>query len=396
MTLKLRPARLSDTAPLTDILHRSKASWGYPADKMDQFRAEVRITPATIAAQSLTVAERDGRPVGFAGGEAKADHFYLHFLFVAPEHQRRGIGRLLLAAAEDRARVLGLARILLESDVNAVGFYTRHGFSVLSERDSTMAEGHRIPLMNYALPPMVRPLSGVDLRLAANQPWPFELANRPAIEAHWREAQRANPHLWNGRTLKLVDWTLAGGRLCGACVETSFAAFLAWRDWGCPDRAAWNAFGSALVRSRDGALLYGIMAPTTANAGLVYPPGGSLDLADLAADGSVDVLGSIARELAEETGLAAADAHAGALFAVLDGPRLSVARAFRFDRDADDLRAAMLRHSRASAEQELSDIVILREPADLPRANVPAFARALAGHVLAGHVLAEGPTDAAP
>ena len=41
------------------------------------------------------------------------------------------------------------------------------------------------------------------------------------------------------------------------------------------DYGIYNLFGSALIVSGDGALIFGVMGADTANAGRVYPPGGS-------------------------------------------------------------------------------------------------------------------------
>lgn len=350
---------------------------------MAGFRANNRVTPATLTSQTVIVAELDGKPVAFASGDKRADHFYLDFLFVAPEAQGMGLGRLLIDAVEDHMRQSGHRRLMLESDANAVGFYKSLGFAVLTERDSTMIPGLRIPLMERELAPSVLPLQRIALSFDPAARWAFETDNEAAIAAHWAEALARNPHMWNGRMLQTTDIAIdAAGTLSGTCAEIAFASFIAWRDWGCPDRRGANVFGSAVVRAAGGELLFGVMGPKTANNGLIYPPGGSLDLGDLTEAGTVDLEGSIARELTEETGLKVEDAEAGALFAVRDGPRLSVARELRFNRPARQLRDEMLAHSRATEEQELSDILVLERPGDLPSTKVPAFSRLIAQHLL--------------
>ena len=55
--------------------------------------------------------------------------------------------------------------------------------------------------------------------------------------------------------------------LSGAYLETDFASFIAWRDWGFPDRRCAIAFAMAALRSSDGAFLLGVMGAHTANAG---------------------------------------------------------------------------------------------------------------------------------
>ena len=94
--------------------------------------------------------------------------------------------------------------------------------------------------------------------------------------------------------------------------ETDFASFLAWRDWGFPDSDVFNGFGMGALRCADGAFVMGEMGHHTANAGRIYFPSGTPDLDDLSGD-TVDIAGSVAREVEEETGLTPADYRAGAL-----------------------------------------------------------------------------------
>ncbi|POF28670.1 GNAT family N-acetyltransferase [Roseibium marinum] len=139
MPLKLRPATLADAPALTDILHRAKASWGYPEDRMEEFRAQWRISEATITSLAVTVAERGGHPVAFSGLTPQDDETLLiDFLFVAPEAQSQGIGDLLLTRAEDEARSRNLTRLFLESDTNAAPFYEKRGFRTMATRPSEM------------------------------------------------------------------------------------------------------------------------------------------------------------------------------------------------------------------------------------------------------------------
>ncbi len=63
-------------------------------------------------------------------------HFYLSQLAVIPAHKGRGLGRLLLALAEDKALERGLLRIRLDTAIPAgrlVRFYQAAGFEVIRE-----------------------------------------------------------------------------------------------------------------------------------------------------------------------------------------------------------------------------------------------------------------------
>ena len=149
-----------------------------------------------------------------------------------------------------------------------------------------------------------------------------------------------------------------------------------------PGPPVYNCFGSAVVRSRDGALLYGRMAAHTLNPGKIYPPGGSLEPDDVQADGRVDVMGSIVRELKEETGLDAADARDGGLLLIHDGPRIAIAQLYDFDLDAAELAAKANAYLASQQDDELDGIEIIASSSQID-ARMPPFAAKLARHLLA-------------
>ena len=136
--------------------------------------------------------------------------------------------------------------------------------------------------------------------------WPFAERRRSDIDAHFAERRRERPKLWNGRVLIGHHPVFTDQRFSAEYFETDFASFLAWWDWGFPDRTVFNGFGMGALRSSDGAFVLGEMAQHTANAGRIYFPCGTPDPDDVR-HGAVDVAGSVAREIFEETGLAEKD-----------------------------------------------------------------------------------------
>ena len=139
------------------------------------------------------------------------------------------------------------------------------------------------------------------------RPWDFARARAADIEAHWREQVRRKPSLFNGRVLLLHRGAVETGadgqaRFEGAYLEADFKAFLAWRDFGAPPSGIRNGFGMAALTSADGAFILGEMAAHTANAGRIYFASGTPDPNDIVG-ASVDIEGSVRRELEEETGL---------------------------------------------------------------------------------------------
>ena len=212
-------------------------------------------------------------------------------------------------------------------------------------------------------------------------PWAFAEENRDAIAEHWAGLQARHPHIWNGGVLICTSARIDNGRLGASFVGTDYASFLAWRDWGRPDPAARNCFGSAAVLSSDGALIYGRMGRHTINAGQVYPPGGSLEPADVDGEGYVDVIGSIRRELQEETGLDPAAARAGDTIAIFTNGKISVAQAFHFGLTAAEIEAVAAAHIATAAEEELESVVIMRDASQID-STMPDYAVALARYFL--------------
>ena len=201
--------------------------------------------------------------------------------------------------------------------------------------------------------------------------WPFAKPRRDEIDAHFAEQQRDKPALWNGRILLGRDATFAGGHLAACYFETDFASLLAWRDWGFPDRTAFNGFGMGALRSADGAFVLGEMGHHTANAGRIYFPAGTPDPDDVS-DGVLDIAASIGREVEEETGLAPADYEARAHWdCVVSGATIAMIRVLDVNSSGDELKHRIEANLARQPEPELSAIRLVRNRAELTSAMPP-------------------------
>ena len=224
--------------------------------------------------------------------------------------------------------------------------------------------------------PLIARIPRIEARCG---PWDWRWAseNRQRIDAHWRERTEAKPKMFNGRVLLAHDLTIREGTCRAAYFETNFADFLAWRDFGYPDPHITNGYAMGALRGSDGAFLCGIMGADTANAGRVYFPSGTPDPDDLLPDGTVDLGGSVVRELEEETALVpgeyeAADdwivVHrwpAAAFFRVISLPEPAEAAAER-------IRANIARQ----AEPELAGIRVIRGPDEIDPVTMPQSVQA--------------------
>ncbi len=214
----------------------------------------------------------------------------------------------------------------------------------------------------------------------APRPWPFAEARRDEI-AHYFDALRATkPALWNGRILLLHDHVIEGDVFRGAYLETDYASFVAWRDWGFPDAMVRHCFALGALRASDGGFLLGVMNSHTLNAGKVYCPAGMPEPSDIVG-GAVDLAGNVRREMAEETGLDrdAYEAEDG-WYCVLGKPHIAHFKLLHARERAGALRARILSHLAREAAPELADVRIVRGPVDLDP-MMPAAVIAFLTHV---------------
>ena len=118
----------------------SKRIWGYDADQMRVFAAELTLTSDALdGLLAAEVACAGGEIVGYYTIRGHADGtIELEHLFVAPERILQGIGRLLLRSAMNRASALGAAKLLIVADPNSSGFYEKFGARKIGEHQSSI------------------------------------------------------------------------------------------------------------------------------------------------------------------------------------------------------------------------------------------------------------------
>jgi putative acetyltransferase len=118
------------------------AAWA--SDDIDTVRWFGRFT-----GRFVPVAKEAGRPVGFA--ELEQDG-HIDRVYVSADHQRRGIGRQLLAAVVAEARRVGLARLFTEASITARPFFESQGFVVLAPQVVTC---RGVEFVNYRMEPVL-------------------------------------------------------------------------------------------------------------------------------------------------------------------------------------------------------------------------------------------------
>jgi putative acetyltransferase len=83
-----------------------------------------------LAEEEVWVAETDGVVAGFTALGTRAGVEFMEHLYVAPDHQRRGIGTALMEKAKAR-RPAGFRLWVFQRNAGARAFYERHGFRLI-------------------------------------------------------------------------------------------------------------------------------------------------------------------------------------------------------------------------------------------------------------------------
>ena len=222
--------------------------------------------------------------------------------------------------------------------------------------------------------PVIHRVTQLDLKFQPGS-WPFADERRADIDAHFAVKQREKPKIWNGRILLARNPVFTASRFSATYSDVDFASFLAWRDWGFPDKGVFNGFGMGALRCSDGAFVLGEMSQHTANAGRIYFPSGTPDLNDVR-DGAVDMSGSVGREVEEETGLTPADYRAGAHWdCVVSGTVVAMIRILAVDSSGEALQARIEANLARQSQPEFSAIHLVRAASDLTPA-MPRFVTA--------------------
>src|SRR4051812_22214155 len=142
--LTVRTARMDDLPALGDLVARSFRALGaghYTSAEIEgalQHRL-IRVDAGLVEAGTYFVAEERGAAVGCGGWSVALPtvpglplppgHAEVRAMFVLPEHAGRGVGRVLLHAAERAIAAAGHTRSYLVATTSGLAFYRACGYT---------------------------------------------------------------------------------------------------------------------------------------------------------------------------------------------------------------------------------------------------------------------------
>jgi ribosomal protein S18 acetylase RimI-like enzyme len=158
----ITPASQADIPALNDLVNSayrgdsSRRGWTTEADLLDGIRTDEAGLAAMLANAQATILkyEQDGQLIGCVYLEKKNDRLYLGMLTVSPDAQAGGIGKQLMAAAEQLARdwqCRAMTMTVIPQRHELIAFYERRGYQPTGETEPFPMDDSRFGLPKQQL-----------------------------------------------------------------------------------------------------------------------------------------------------------------------------------------------------------------------------------------------------
>jgi GNAT superfamily N-acetyltransferase len=148
----LRPATSADLDAVNAVIERAIMTWNLPERVKRLTLSSYRYNAHDLEHLHMVVAEDAGHAVlGVSAWEPASARdlpvgktgLLLHGLYVDPDHQRQGVGSLLLAAAVRAASEQGFDGLLVKAQHAAENFFLARGLEALTVTDAERDYPHR-------------------------------------------------------------------------------------------------------------------------------------------------------------------------------------------------------------------------------------------------------------
>lgn len=142
----IRTAKAEDLSALNEVIEACVMNWNLPERVRRLTVDSFTYKHHDLEHLELVLAEAlGGEIIGVAAWESLSkdqlpedkNGLLLHGLFVAPEHQHRGIGSRLVQAVMNSVRAKGVDGLLVKAQADATGFFHTQGFVNLPVEDAT-------------------------------------------------------------------------------------------------------------------------------------------------------------------------------------------------------------------------------------------------------------------
>jgi GNAT superfamily N-acetyltransferase len=146
LSASIRQLSIDDLPIIIDIINTAAKKYGgvIPADCYHEpYMAEEELAREMTSMTFYGFLE-DNKTIGVAGFQPVADVTLIRHAYVRPEHQRKGIGAVLLDHLKNLTRTRRLLVGTWASAQWAVDFYEKQGFGLLTDKDNLLARYWKI------------------------------------------------------------------------------------------------------------------------------------------------------------------------------------------------------------------------------------------------------------
>jgi GNAT superfamily N-acetyltransferase len=137
--MHIRRAQVDEHEVLSRIAREAKAHWGYRAEDLARWEADLTVSADSVGRQPTFVAEVACYIAGFFQLSFAADGPELEHFWVLPAYMGKGIGRALIERAVREIAERGHVRLLIDADPNAERFYIACGAVRTGEKPAPAA-----------------------------------------------------------------------------------------------------------------------------------------------------------------------------------------------------------------------------------------------------------------
>lgn len=132
--MHIRRAQINEHEALSRIALEAKAHWGYGAEDLARWEADLTVSSVSVAQLPTFVAELDGDLAGFFQLRFTPEIPELEHFWVLPSHMGKGVGRAMLERAMREVTARGQVKLQIDADPNAERFYLACGAERIGEK----------------------------------------------------------------------------------------------------------------------------------------------------------------------------------------------------------------------------------------------------------------------
>jgi len=125
---------------LSDLTKKSKSYWGFSEKQLNLWDKELTISAEYIQQNVVFKLVKKEKIIGYYSLIIKDEEWILDNMFVLPAEIGKGHGSALMKHLLSYTSNKNVKRISLDAEPKAVNFYSKHGFHVISEYESSIKD----------------------------------------------------------------------------------------------------------------------------------------------------------------------------------------------------------------------------------------------------------------